>query len=211
MAYDAEFYRLYQEYLAEPHVKEAHRRALRLLHFPVSRLLELGSGGKNSPESLRHFKLNHLSMGIHYVGIDVNAENTRSFVFDSELIFIQGDYRDIEFWHRTVKKFELNKFDTFFSLFSTEITAPVSQNYSLYRSLFRETDLRQGLVSGFYYSDKLDQNPIEEAGGITSYQTLEPIESDRCPEFTETRLIMHVPSKLFGKNVYEVWKLFLRR
>jgi hypothetical protein len=66
-------------------------------------------------------------------------------------------------------------------------------------------------VSGFYYWNSKDKNPIGETGGIQSYQTLEPVETVLSPNFHETRITLPAPSEMFGSDVIEVWKLLERK
>ncbi|NCN51545.1 hypothetical protein GW931_00875 [archaeon] len=44
-----------------------------------------------------------------------------------------------------------------------------------------------------------------------SYQTLENIEDVFSEVFSEMRTLLPVPSKMFGKDVFEVWKYFERK
>jgi hypothetical protein len=100
----------------------------------------------------------------------------------------------------------------FVSLFSVENTAPYKTNYKFYEWLFTShPQMQMGLTAGFYYSDKKQYNPITEAGDIMSFQTTEAMEDVVSPVFHEYRLTLPVPSKLFGPNVYEVWKFFHRK
>jgi hypothetical protein len=69
-------------------------------------------------------------------------------------------------------------------------------------------------VSGFFYTSHLGKAIVGETGGITSWQTLEPILAVSSDVFTERRITMPVPSAMFGpelNHVYEVWKFFQRR
>jgi len=57
----------------------------------------------------------------------------------------------------------------------------------------------------------LGQERVEEAGELKSYQTLEHPEDVISDIFTEKRVIIPAPSKMFGPDVYEVWKFFERK
>ena len=96
----------------------------------------------------------------------------------------------------------------FVSLFSTELTAPAGINYKFYRDLF-SMGVGIGIVSGFYYVGRQEENPIREFGshGIVSYQSVSPLEMARSYGIYEVRITQPVPSKLFGPDVIEVWKL----
>ena len=71
-------------------------------------------------------------------------------------------------------------------------------------------NVRYGLVSGFYYKDRVEQDKVEEVGGLISYQTIEDQKKYHCKEFIEFRSFIEVPSELFGPDVVEVWKFFIR-
>ena len=196
MAYDNDFYQAYAEYLREPRVRQAHDLALGALAPQSNKVLDLGCGVFN--EYWHYAK----PQPAQYIGVDINAIPDAGYSFST----IPGDYRDINFLSEI-------KCDTkaFVSLFSTEITAPHTENYRFYERLFTELGFEEGLVSGFFYETKLDQNPVEEAGGIVSWQTLERLEEVESSVFSEVRLVVKVPSKLFGPDVYEVWKYFTRK
>jgi hypothetical protein len=196
MTYNEDFYSAYTQYLDEDIVRNRHAFALRLLGNPET-LLDLGCG--------RALECKRYLTPKKYLGIDVNAIEKG---FDDAHLTIIDDYRSSDFFERQSQR--LSGFDHFVSLFSIEITAPPHENYKIYDRLF-EMGYKKGLVSGFYYATKKHQQIVEEAGGLQSYQTIEPLELFGQESYSETRVIMHVPSKLFGDDVYEVWKLFERR
>jgi hypothetical protein len=209
--YAQDFYTQYQEYLREPLVVARHSRALKMLlpdeygDWP-EHILDLGCGLYDSYGHTNFFELTPLHCGTpkKYLGVDVNIDSRIGKYQYTERSYIKSDYRKIGI--ELLKGYEI-----FVSLFSSEITATTEANYELYRKLIGTAGFNRGIVSGFYYTDKKDTNPIVEAGGVTSFQTLEPIEAVECPEFTEYRLIFPLPSKMFGPNVVEVWKLFERK
>jgi hypothetical protein len=198
--YSAEFYAAYARYLKEPEVRKAHNFIFSLAwSLRVFReVIDLGCG--QSQELLNY------GQAPRYVGIDRNVTENYSFCH----LIRPGDYRQIESWRDIAEKCRLK---AFVSLFSSEITAPYRTNYKFYSRIFAETNLKAGLVSGFYYGKRKGQNPVREAGGVVSYQTLESIEAAERVSvgFTEKRIIMPVPSKMFGPDVVEVWKIFERK
>ena len=199
MAYDDNFYWDYEAYLVEPTVRRAHGKVFKLLenNNNFKRVIDLGCGFSNEffrwgdPKS--------------YLGLDINIEKPE-YKPSGFMGVKRGDYRDKEFL-RTAIQWERS----FISLFSSEITANYWTNYELYNHIFATfPKIQAGLVSGFYYTDKTTHNPVEEVGGVLSFQTLEPIETPERKGYEETRITMAVPSKMFGDKVIEVWKIFTR-
>lgn len=198
MGYDQDFYNAYKSYLAEPRVRAAHDSifAFASLNPSFQNVVDFGCGAFN--EFLVYAK------PLKYVGIDVNVSPE-----EGKRRLIKADYRKIDNLKNIVNP---DLPTAFVSLFSTEITAQIYKNYEFYEKVFRElTTIKSGLVSGFYYVSKKSRNPIEEAGGIVSYQTLENIEDFNSKIFNEKRVILPVPSKMFGEDVFEVWKFFDRK
>ena len=201
MGYDKEFYNAYKAYLEEPAVRKAHDFIFSVadLNNNFNDVVDFGCGAFN--EFYVH------ANPLEYVGIDANAvpeENMGKRI-------IAADYRKTD---DIAKIIHPNWPTAFVSLFSTEITAPTAENYKLYEQMFRQLPtIKSGLVSGFYYASKKNQNPVGEVGGIMSYQTLESIEDARIQSkvFEEKRIILPVPSKMFGPDVFEVWKFFERK
>jgi hypothetical protein len=193
MPYDDEFYRLYDAYLKEPQVRKAHNWVFSLVKPDHAFNIVVDYGCGLNREWYWH------GPSCLYYGIDVNGDPRVSFRVD----------------YRTMDLSEHGYYDgvtAFVSLFSSEITAPTEANYAFYERVFQTLpNIRTGLVSGFYYVGREKENPIEEAGGVISYQTLERPEEVQNKVFSEKRIVLPVPSALFGNNVYEVWKIFERR
>jgi|SRR3989344_1009816 len=197
MGYDQDFYKMYQDYLNEPTVRAAHDWI-----FGIARLnphfqdvVDFGCGAFN--------EFNVYARPLRYLGVDVNAP------VDDPLL-VQADYRQVSDLAQLFGQ-ALSPF-AFVSLFSTEITATAEENYRFYERVFNQLPtVKSGLVSGFYYASKKCTNPIGETGGILSYQALEDLEDVPSSSFTERRIILPVPSKMFGPDVFEVWKFFDRK
>ncbi len=205
-AYTPEFFQLYWDYLQEPRVRSAHDRVLRLVSSAraFDRTLDLGCG---TGEFFDHFPVQVQD----YLGIDVllnpffrprGAKKHRLLDYRA---LSDDELRDL-----------LKNRQSFVSLFSSEITATWRDNYALYSRVFSLCpQVTHALVSGFYYETCRDAGfeRIRETGGVVSFQTLEtsakvlPYLPD---DVTETRIEMHVPSKMFADDVFEVWKLLVR-
>lgn len=203
--YTKNFYELYLDYLGEDTVRESHDSAFKyfLNNYKASKILDLGCGLSEfaryaSPEE--------------YLGIDLNAEVKK---YNKNNIII-ADYRNNNL-SDLINPF---KPDSAISLFSVEITAPkgvesfsaqVNSKYDMYVKVFRELpSVKVMLVSGFYYRNKMDENPIRENGGVVSYQTLEPKQEGYDDVFSELRFDTVTPSKMFGDDVVEIWKVLER-
>ena len=101
--------------------------------------------------------------------------------------------------------------NTFVSLFSIEPIVPEEQRYAFYARLFETCPtLKYGMSAGFYYASLPGHVTVGEAGGIVSHQTIDKFHDHSHPLFTETRIIMETPSKMFGKDVIEVYKMMRR-
>lgn len=116
------------------------------------------------------------------------------------------------------KEFDLIKkhitFDPniFSSLFSIEPTATTLENRILYEKIFHEfPNIKCGVVSGFYYGNMRHQKSVAEKGGIISYQSIDDLADIKSEVYDEIRMIVPNPSKMFGKDVIEVWKLLIRK
>jgi|SRR3989338_4523723 len=200
MAYDQDFYNAYNAYLKEGAVRSAHDKIFKIarLNKDFDSVIDLGCGLFN--EFLVHAK------PYKYAGIDLNVDSAK---IDKGIHLINGNYRRIHDFEELIR---LKQPASFTSLFSSEITSTPDRNYALYQTIFDTFDtINSGLVSGFYYVSKKGQNPIVETGDIESYQTLEDIEDVISHVFEEQRIILPVPSKMFGQDVYEVWKFFSRK
>lgn len=199
---DEEFWKKYEEYVEEslPRHKKAIDALLKFadddLSLKESSLLDLGCGGSKEAEKLFE--------PAFYYGLDKDPKHSSyNRSFDCGL-----DYRVHwdDFLHSA------KDFNVVCSLFSSEITAPWPENYDLYDRIFSDLEkVKYIFLAGFYYTDKMDQNPVEEPGGIQSYQTLEPMYAASDAIFEEHRLYVHAPSTLFGPNVVEVWKMLKRK
>jgi len=99
----------------------------------------------------------------------------------------------------------------FVSLFSTECCMDKWDKFSFYRRIFNVFPIQVALVSGFYYENKIKEEQVKETGGIYSYQSIEDPRDFICSEFIELRTHLRVPSKMFGDDVVEVWKLLIRK
>ena len=194
MSYDKEFYQMYQAYLREKVVRANHNKifeCFRRLIQPMELLVvDLGCG-------LGEYSL-HGSY-TKYVGIDVNdTGQVKSYV--------QTDYHNPNF--ATLLPFVPT---AFVSLFSIECCHSVDDKYALYEQIFTNIpSIRYGLVVGFFYESKRDLETVGEAGGIVSYQTNEDPSLYISNTFSEFRIHMRTPSKMFGDDVIEVWKFLSR-
>jgi hypothetical protein len=203
MTHDSNFYKVYAEYLKEPRVRKVHDRVLFLanyLDYSFKRVIDLGCGQGN--EFRHHCWVGSNDDGL-YVGIDHNVELS----IGSHVKTLPADYRKIDTISSFIEKYELT---SAVSLFSIECTASCAENYAFYEQLFRNTKIKSMLSSGFYYSHAKNQETIIENGNIL-YQTIENIESVVSSVFGETRIIVLCPSKLFGEDVIEVWKILERK
>lgn len=196
MPYDDAFYQAYTAYLNEPTVREAHDWIFSIpeINPYFDNVVDLGCG--------RSLEFWNYADPAFYTGIDQNG------LADDHVW--REDYRTFDYSKLCRPTWPVNP-TAFVSLFSSEITAPFEENYDLYNRIFAECpSIQAGLVSGFFYEGYIAINPIPETGGIISFQTLEPIHVPKRDGYTERRITLHVPSKMFGPDVWEVWKLFYR-
>ena len=196
MAYDEKFYEMYRKYLMEKTVRASHGRVFEYFRtFTRQNLLyvvDLGCG-------LGEYYI--FGPYIDYVGIDLNND-----IGDTKY-FVLADYHDLGFVERL--PFRPN---VFVSLFSIACCHPAAEEYALYENIFAEVPtIEYGLVGGFFYENKRDLETIGETGGLISYQTIEDPSKHISERFDEFRLHMRTPSKMFGKDVIEVWKILSRR
>lgn len=196
MAYDTEFYQMYREYLQEKTVRANHYKIFKYFrmftHSTSLRVVDMGCGlGEYS-------QYGHYA---EYVGVDVNdAGQVGNFVC--------ADYHDLTLA-------DLSQFacvpTAFVSLFSIECFHSAKEKYALYRKIFNNIpSLKYGLVGGFFYESKRDLETVGEAGEIISYQTIEDPSKYISDIFSEFRIHIHTPSKMFGDDVIEVWKILSR-
>lgn len=192
MGYDEKFYKAYKAFLKEPAVRQAHDWVLGVVKDDgrFQHVVDFGCG--------QFCEYHQYARPKEYVGIDVNATDPN----------IRVDYRTCDL-KATLKNW-LYEPTAFVSLFSTEITDSYTSNYAFYERLFRTLPFQAGLVSGFYYASSKSSPIVFETGGLVSYQTTESPEEVRSLLFSEKRIILPVPSRMFGSDVYEVWKLFER-
>ncbi len=62
-----------------------------------------------------------------------------------------------------------------------------------------------------FYESKRDLETVGETGGIVSHQTIEDPAKYISEAFSEFRIHMRTPSRMFGEDVIEVWKILSRR
>jgi hypothetical protein len=187
MPYDDTFYKNYTAYLREPTVRKAHDWIFNIIQFNscFEQVVDLGCGLGEYKQHARPRA--YMGLDKHLDGINVKRVDYRN----CDLKQVLGGYKPL----------------AFVSLFSSEITAPVGENYTFYEHIFKEIRVRAALVSGFYYASKIKDAIVQEVSGLSSYQTLETPESVVSEVFTEKRIVMPVPSKMFGQDVFEVWKI----
>ena len=209
MAYNSHFYRMYANYLRELAVIKAHQKAFDVFsllmpaHTPTN-VVDLGCGlGEYGSHGYY----------TNYVGLDKQPElqqEERWVKLPPYEKFLVSDYTTLDF----VDQLSFVSFEptAFISLFSIEACLPLAERYALYTKMFSTfPTIQHALVSGFYYASKAGEETVSETGDITSYQTVESLESVKNDTFSEMRLTMHVPSEMFGPDVYEVWKILTRK
>lgn len=192
--YTPDFYDLYRDYLREPIVRTNHDRVFEeFRRFTAGNLhvIDLGCGLS---------EYGTYGHPVQYAGVDLNnTGNVQNFV--------QADYHDLSFINRI--PFRPTAFT---SLFSIECCHSADEKYALYEKLFTSIpSLRYALVSGFIYENRRHLEKVGEPGGIISYQTIEDPAEYMSDTFSEFRMHMRTPSKMFGDDVIEVWKILNRR
>lgn len=202
MPYDDAFFDAYRQYLLEPGVRDAHNRVFHAFRRFVGggmspRVIDLGCG---TGEFFHH------GPWVAYVGIDKTPRIAREAYQDRARV-IEADYAHVDSWRGRITDPE-----AFVSLFAIEPTLGTPDRQSLYAQLFEKIpSLKWGLSAGFYYSSKMTSPTVEEPGGIVSYQAIEPLGLyNAIAGVSEERMVMRVPSKMFGPDVVEVWKFFAR-
>lgn len=199
MAYDAAFFALYKVYLGETLVRSTHDAMFDMLFSHLSpakpRILDLGCG----VGELVNF---YPAKDYAYYGVDVESHGPHC---SAELDYTSDDL------YRLLPQTPFRP-NCFVSLFSAECCLSANAKYELYGNFFADwPTITCGLVSGFYYRNRVAQVKVAEAGGIESYQTIERATDYGSSLFTEFRCEMAVPSRMFGDDVVEVWKLLERR
>lgn len=197
MGYDPNFYKRYAEYLKEDNVRTSHDFAFSQFERLAGKKLWFVDLGCGLGEYWKH------GSPFAYTGVDVNDPKVG-------FKFIQGDYHDLR-----ALKLELSRnriTNAFVSLFSIECFHSAPEKYAFYHRVFEVfPSIRFGLVSGFFYESKRNQETVGETGGIVSYQTIEDQSLYVSNVFTELRMHIRTPSQMFGQDVVEVWKFFIRR
>ena len=194
MAYDKNFYKLYLEYLKEKTVRASHDRMFRYFRrFTLPdglHVVDLGCG-LGEYAAYGHFD--------EYAGVDVNNAGQVPN-------FRRADYHELEF----IAKLPFAP-NAFVSLFSIECFHSAKDKYALYEKIFADApSVKHALVSGFFYESKRGLETVGETGGIVSYQTIEDPAQYISRTFSELRTHIKTPSKMFGKDVIEVWKILSR-
>ncbi len=204
MAYDPDFYRMYAEYLKEVTVRASHNRAFNQFQRLARGDLQVVDFGCGLGEFWQY------GAPARYIGVDVNdIEGLRG-----NFQLIQTDYHDLQGLSRMLRRGFTLPFlpNAFVSLFSVECFHSVQERYELYGEVFETfPTIKFGLVSGFFYESKRGQETVGETGGIVSHQTIEDPWLHSSGLFTELRMHIRTPSRMFGQDVVEVWKFFTRR
>lgn len=201
MPYDTSFYESYKKYLLEPSVRQAHDWIFEIcgLNAHYRKVVDLGCGVCQ--------EFDYYTQPEKYFGVDLNVDDCYLKGLGREITVRKYNSRNRNLWNELPFKPT-----AFVSLFSLEITATAYDNYYFYDEIFSNNEnIKAGLVSGFYYFNKKNENPVEEVGGIFSFQSLDSPEDFVSKWFVEKRIILPVPSKMFGEDVYEVWKFFDRK
>jgi hypothetical protein len=197
MSYNNEFYKKYEKYLLAPTVRKVHNKMLNYFAklFPVGKILNVLDFGCGLCEYHKYGAYDS------YLGIDKNHK-------EFQVNVINEDYATMtkEKLKEIIKTYNIS---AFVSLFSTECCLSTEEKYKLYESIFCENEcIIGGIVSGFFYKRKEDQEKVLEVCGLESYQTVEPQKDHEL--FTEIKIYKDVPSEMFGQDVVEVWKILLR-
>src|SRR3989344_2270053 len=194
MAYDKSFYEMYADYLTEKSVRASHDFIFRqFLEIAGSNLhvIDLGCGLGE------YFQYGSFT---RYVGVDKNN-------LGDGFRLIKEDYYDLDKVKDGLSLYLVVP-NILVSLFSIECFYSVPDKYAFYERIFKEfPSIEFGLVSGFFYESKRNQETVGEAGGIVSHQTIEDPSLYISEVFTESRLHLKTPSKMFGPDVIEVWKI----
>jgi hypothetical protein len=195
---NGDFYRLYGGYLSEPRVRQVHDAVFTAvrLHRSFQRVIDLGCGKGN--------EFLHYGRPDFYLGVDLNADP----VHEAECVIKRLDFRNIEALRSLIKE---HRVTGAVSLFAAEITRSRDENHAFYEALFRDLGLNAMLLSGFYYKHAKHRELVREAGNLVSYQTSGTIERPDTAWFHETRIEIPCPSRLFGEDVIEVYRLLQGR
>lgn len=137
--------------------------------------------------------------------------------FRGNLRLIQTDYHDLETLSRILRSGSVMPSlpftpNAFVSLFSVECFHSTPEKYEFYEKIFKTfSTIEFGLVGGFFYEGRRGEEKVGETGNIVSYQTIEKPWKYTSNWFTEFRMHIRTPSKMFGPDVVEVWKFFIRK
>lgn len=201
---DEKFWKQYKKYIDESFNR--HKNVISLfeplifddhhIYQGCANIIDLGCG--------RFKEARDLIGNSTYLGVDTEPANiaglNRSY---------RTDYRNIDL---IIKLANEAKSDIFTSLFSMELTDTQIANYNYYDRLFEECpSIRCGVVAGIYYGNKREDQVVHETGDVTSFQSTLDIVDTNPKNFIEYRLQCKAPSKMFGGDVVEVWKLFTRK
>jgi hypothetical protein len=196
MPYDKNFYEMYAKYLKEKNVRANHDFVFRQFKKMTEEFLFVVDLGCGLGEYHQY------GLPFSYVGFDVNN-------LGGDFLLVQTDYHDFDMLKAGLHLRMIP--NVFVSLFSIECFHSADDKYALYRRIFETfPSIRFGLVGGFFYENKRGQEKVIEEGHIVSYQTIEDPSLYISDRFTEFRFHIHTPSKMFGPDVVEVWKIFIR-
>lgn len=197
MAYDKKFYDMYREYLKETSVRASHDFVFKQFKTMMEEFLFVIDLGCGLGEYHRY------GLPFSYVGFDLND-------LGQEFLLVTADYHDMDMVKAGLHLRLIP--NAFVSLFSIECFHPAPERYALYNEIFKTFhSIRFGLVGGFFYESKREQETVQERGKIVSYQTIEDPSLYISDLFSEFRLHIRTPSKMFSSDVIEVWKIFIRR
>lgn len=202
MSYNSEYFSKYQKYLDEDVVRNQHDMIFDMFQTfaQPERVLDLGCGGCCEYELYGNY--------VEYIGVEIEKSIVDQLK-EIDIKIFNLNYRDENFLNEIYSKHDLLA-DTFISLFSSELTAHHSDNIKLYEKLF-SSGFQHGLVSGIYYKNKKDINPVLEVGDIYSWQTLGSVENYDSNVYSTVLIQLPVPSKMFGDDVIEVWKMMRKK
>jgi len=197
---DPGFWEAYEQYLKG--AMPIHQKTVDMLvgdvvgEFDIEVLFDLGCGLFREAETIIPWETS-------YKGFDQVLPEGHPYRLDyraEEGVFVNPQL--IEYMNQ-------DKADTFCSFFSSECTESFVVNHSMYREIFKQVPTMQwGIVSGFYYSNRIHEYCVEEAGGIRSWQSNQDLYGGDF--FKETRVLIRNPSIMFGDDVVEVWRLLER-
>lgn len=131
----------------------------------------------------------------HYTGVDLDPQAGSGLQ-----AFIQGDFNTFNyeaFFSKRDKTLAV-------SLFATELYC--AQPTKLYRKIL-DAGAVAIVAAGVRYGGTKVDDPVGEPGARVWQTSLEQFH----PELDETIITKHVPSKMFGQNVWEVWRVIKRK